>query len=533
MRVLKSGCLPSEDSSEASAGTPRAITTRIDLSAIDLESSLPSLPAAALEVVRVCSDPEGDIRQLAEVLGRDPMLAGHVLRVANSAANFRGSEVTSLQRAAMVLGMRALKVVALGFTLANELPHSGVAAGLELRVYWHRSSLNAVIARSLARSVDSSLGEEAFLCGLLSDLGKLVLTHAIPDEYGPVVDASAGWPPAELEREHLGFVASEAAERMLRSWDVPEVLVHGACYADRSEQLPAGATEEARRLVVIVGLARLGTAIMFDPDPSVSIGRFAVEGQRRFGFSAADIDGLVAGLEEEAREATGSLTIDLPAGVSYEVLLEQARSLMVSLSVDAMLQLDETSKQLAVLEREMETLQTQARADGLTGLPNRAMLDLFLMQQAHQRLREELPGHLGVILIELDRLDRVNELLGHDGGDAVLRSFIDALSHAARHSDMLGRFGGGEFCLVVPNATPEMLADAGERLRAAVEAHAVDLGSAGSWKVTASFGCACLPEVTAPGDVVKLIAAAGAELYHAKQAGGNSVAVAPLPVVSR
>jgi diguanylate cyclase (GGDEF)-like protein len=472
------------------------------------------------------------VRELAEVLGHDPMLAGQVLRVANSASNFRGGEVTSLHRAAMVLGMRALKVVALGFTLANELPQGGLAAGLELRVYWYRSSLNAVIARSLARSVDRTLVEEAFLCGLLSDLGKLVLTHAIPEEYGPVVDASAGWPSAALERERLGFVASEAGERMLQSWNVPEVLVHGACYADRPEQLPADATEEARRLVAIVGLSRLGTAIMFDPEPSVSIGRFAVEGQRRFGFSAADIDGLVAGLEQEGREASGSLTIDLPAGVSYEVLLEQARGLMVSLSVDAMLQLDRTSRQLAVLEREMETLQTRARADGLTGLPNRAMLDLFLMQQAHQRLREELPGHLGVVLIELDGLDRFNELLGHDGGDAVLRSFIDTLSRAARHSDMLGRFGGGEFCLVVPNATPEMLADAGERLRAAVEAHEVGLGE-GRWKVTASFGCACLPEVTAPGDVVKLISAAGAELYRAKQAGGNRVAVAPLPFVSR
>ena len=56
------------------------------------------------------------------MLARDPMLAGHVLRVANSAFYYRGTEVTSLHRAAMVLGMRALKVVALGFTLANELP---------------------------------------------------------------------------------------------------------------------------------------------------------------------------------------------------------------------------------------------------------------------------------------------------------------------------------------------------------------------------------------------------------------------------
>jgi HD-like signal output (HDOD) protein len=59
--------------------------------------------------------------------------------------------VTTLQGAAMVLGMRALKIVALGFTLANELPRKDIAAGFDLGVFWHRSLVNAVIARSLAR----------------------------------------------------------------------------------------------------------------------------------------------------------------------------------------------------------------------------------------------------------------------------------------------------------------------------------------------------------------------------------------------
>ena len=130
-----------------------------------------------------------------------------MLRVANSAFYYRGSEVTSLHRAAMVIGMRALKVVALGFTLSSEMPQKGVAAGLDLNVYWHRSVLNAVIARSLARTVDQPVAEEAFLCGLLSEIGKLALTHAAPEEYGAVVAEAGGWPSDELERERLGFVA--------------------------------------------------------------------------------------------------------------------------------------------------------------------------------------------------------------------------------------------------------------------------------------------------------------------------------------
>jgi diguanylate cyclase (GGDEF)-like protein len=530
---LKIACVSAEDRDVAApASRSIRITGHVDLSALELEDSLPSLPAAAVEVVRVCSDPKGDASTLAQALAHDPILASQVMRVANSAWHYRGSEVTTLQRAATVLGMRALKVVALGFTLANEMPRTGVAAGLDLNVYWHRSVLNAVVARSLARTVDPEVAEEAFLCGLLTDLGKLVLTHAIPEQYAPLVAESGGWPAIELERDRLGFAASEAAERVLRSWNVPELLVQGAAFAPRQIELPADTSDEARRIAAIVGLARLGAAIVFDADASVSIGRFAVEAQRRFGLSAAEVEAIIAGLERDSREAATILSLELPSDVSYKALREQARDLIVAMSVDAMLQLDESSKTIAELEREMESLQTRARADALTGLPNRAMLDAFLTQQVHQRLRDDLPGHLGVILIGIDRFGDVKDAIGREGGDAMLQSVIGVLEQQARHSDLLGRFGSEEFCLVVPHATREMLADAGERLRAAIEAHEVDLGVLGSWRASASFGCACLLEVTAPGDVVKLIAASGAALHEARKAGGNRVASAPEALAS-
>jgi diguanylate cyclase (GGDEF)-like protein len=475
--------------------------------------------------VRVCSDPDGDIGELADILARDPILAGQVLRVANSAFYYRGAEVTSLHRAAMVLGMRALKVVALGFTLSNDMPQTGVAAGLDLKVYWHRSVLNAVIARSLARSVDQPIAEEAFLCGLLSDIGKLVLTHAARVAYAPLVAEDGGWPSDALERERLGFVASEAAERLLRGWQVPEMLVLGSAFADRPDDLPAEVSDEARRIAGLVGLAHLGAAIVFAEDASGPIVRFADEVARRVGLSSDDIEALIAGLEEESREIASMLALELPSGISYQGLLEQARNLIVSMSVDAMLRLDETSRTIAVLEREKEDLEARTRTDALTGLPNRTMLDDFVAQQTQTRLREDMPGCLGVILLDIDRLGRFNDMLGHAGGDDVLRSVSGALKASTRAAEMLARYGGEEFCLVVPHATPESLAEAAERLRVAIEEHEIDLGAMGSWKVTASFGCALLPHVTAASDAAKLMAAADAQLYRARKSGGNSVAV--------
>src|SRR3954454_14860026 len=224
-----------------------------ELSALHLESTLPTLPAAALEVLRVCQDPNAEIGELAQALALDPMLAGRVLRVSNSAFYHRRNEVTTLRGAAMVLGMRALKIVALGFTLANELPRRGVsAAGLDLGSYWHRSLVNGVIARSLARAVNLSLVEEAFLCGLLSEIGKLALTTALPEAYAPVVAEGEGWPSDELERERLGFTGTQGAEGVLRGWQVPEVVVGGASFAGRPEALPGHAPIDGCRLAEVV-----------------------------------------------------------------------------------------------------------------------------------------------------------------------------------------------------------------------------------------------------------------------------------------
>jgi diguanylate cyclase (GGDEF)-like protein len=475
--------------------------------------------------VRVCSDPDGDVGQLADVLARDPILAGQVLRVANSAFYYRGSEVTSLHRAAMVIGMRALKVVALGFTLSSEMPQKGTAAGLDLPVYWHRSVLNAVIARSLARTVDQPVAEEAFLCGLLSDIGKLALTHAAPEQYGAVVAEAGGWPTEELERERLGFDASEAAERLLRGWKVPEMLVLGAAYATRSEQLAAESSDEARRIARIVGLAQCGTAVMFDEDKAAALVRFIGEAERRFGLKQDTVETLLSSIEEETGEAAQMLSVDLPSGVSYHGLVEQARTLMVQMSVEAMMRLDETSRTVAVLERENEDLQAKAHTDGLTGLPNREMLDGYLEQQTQLRLREELPGLLGVILIEVDRLGQFTEMLGHQAGDEVLRAVSGVLRQATRAADMLGRYGRERFCLVVPHGMPDTIQDAAERLRAAVEAHQIDLGDLGQWNATASLGCA-YTKMSEPADLAKLMTAADVQLYQAKRGGGNRVVVA-------
>ncbi len=235
----------------------------IEINELSLTGSLPSLPTVALDVLRICQDPASDIGDLAEGLSRDPILAGRVLQMANSAYYNRGTEVTSLNRAAVMLGLRALKVLALGFTLANELPSEGRSGGFDLQLFWHRSLVNAVAGRSIASAIRSPKTEEAFLCGLLSQVGKLALAKATPERYSLAVEAGGAWPSEELERKVTGHTSSEVGELLLGQWHVPPTIVHGATYAFRPGDIPEDAPRDSRDLAGITALAIVTGDILF------------------------------------------------------------------------------------------------------------------------------------------------------------------------------------------------------------------------------------------------------------------------------
>src|SRR5262249_46236803 len=133
-----------------------------------------------------------------------------------------------------------------------------------------------------------------------------------------------------------------AAEILLRSWSVPELLVLGSAFANRREELPGDSPYLARRLADIVALARLGTSDIFGDAWDASTPPFSTEAQSRFGLSQVEVEQVAADLDEECFEAAEMLAIGLPQGVSYHALLEQARDQVVPLTVDALMQLDRT-----------------------------------------------------------------------------------------------------------------------------------------------------------------------------------------------
>jgi diguanylate cyclase (GGDEF)-like protein len=123
-----------------------------------------------------------------------------------------------------------------------------------------------------------------------------------------------------------------------------------------------------------------------------------------------------------------------------------------------------------------------------------------------------------VCLIDIDRFKAINDTLGHAAGDAVLRGLAKVASTALRTIDVIGRFGGEEFLLVLPGTPLAGAAAAAERLRAGVESARYE--TLGERNVTATFGVA---EHARGEEIAALLARADRALYAGKAAGRNRV----------
>lgn len=167
-----------------------------------------------------------------------------------------------------------------------------------------------------------------------------------------------------------------------------------------------------------------------------------------------------------------------------------------------------------------QSLQVLATTDSLTGLANRRH---FLEQSRNAVLRGRRTGKLpAVVMIDLDHFKRINDTYGHSTGDRVLIEFALSCERGLRKSDVLGRLGGEEFALLLPEVSAEAALDTAERLRCTLAALTVSAADS-SLHFSASFGVAEVAE--GEGTVEAALHRADIALYHAKRSGRNRVAV--------
>ena len=232
---------------------------------------MPSLSTTVSKVLEICSRPDTVPNDLNRVIALDPVLAGQVLKLINSAYYSLMNKVTSLTRAIIMLGLNTVKNLALSTAIIRSVSQAKKSRALPIRAFWAHSIAVGVMAKLLAAGRGLSLAEreEYFVAGLLHDLGKI----PIGDEYTEVLARveTAQEPLVTVEQQVLGLDHEEVGAMIATKWKLNAVLTGAICH----HHAPELAAAAHRDLVATVALADfyvclfdIGDAGNRYPDPS-------------------------------------------------------------------------------------------------------------------------------------------------------------------------------------------------------------------------------------------------------------------------
>ena len=460
-----------------------------------------------MEVLRLCRDEDTTLDDLADVLAHDAALSARLLRFANSSLYNLGSEVSTLQRATLVLGMKTVQLMSLTFSLAPSLPREG-PSGFDYGAFWRRSLVRAVAGRSLATLVGTMTEDEAFLCGLLGEVGQIVLTQCMAEPYAEILEACGDrWPSAEVELETLGFDNLDVAAALLEHWGLPELLIQAMAGMRGPVEGASELPDMLVRTCNVIHVACLLTEFLTGDGDRALLTRIEEDAQRLFDLPPAVIDRLIESLEPGLRETSEMLSMDLPAGKTPAEVLAEARGEHMERSLGRTpIANRKTTFDPALLERIESEPSLRTSSDG--GWGNQAALHAVLASEVERRTGNDAFQLLGLLCIQADDLAAEHGSIG------------DALCTVVRSGDLLLEATDGTFVVVVHTASPFGLKTLAERLRR---------GTAKASGKTVTIGGLCLDSVLRPTDGEALHAAAMHLLRKARSRGRDHCLVHGTP----
>ncbi|WP_415258055.1 diguanylate cyclase [Thauera phenylacetica] len=230
---------------------------------------LPSPRGVALAIIRLTQAPDVSLAELGRVIKGDPAFVGRLIKAANGLVAENRRAIVSVQEALMVLGLPAVRTLALGFSLLSTY-RKGTCQGFDYPRFWSSALLMAISMQALTQRVRVVAPDEAFSLGLLARVGELSLATLYPEAFSRLL--------AELKRDHglqqvvledqaFAMNHRELGAAMLADWGVPDALVQPVRFHEQPEL--AGYGEESREagIVQCLVLARAVAQLCLAPEP--------------------------------------------------------------------------------------------------------------------------------------------------------------------------------------------------------------------------------------------------------------------------
>ncbi len=265
-----------------------------------LIARLPAMPQMLIRLIEHLQADDLGMQELAALVATDPGMTSKILTVANSSAYHRSGRTIGLEHALITLGTDMIKLLVIGesvFQTFNNFPHSG---STDLRSFWKHALTAAVIARELAARMQYPQSEEAYLAGLLHNVGRLALLATAPQEYAFNFTARDDEDLCAVEQRTMQITHAEAGAWLIERWHLDSFLADAVLYHHE----PSSSLADSHPLIRIVRVAHLlATHDVQSPDVLHSLGLCGLEAQ--------DAEHLCAAAARQVAKVAADLGIDL------------------------------------------------------------------------------------------------------------------------------------------------------------------------------------------------------------------------------
>ncbi|QGZ43094.1 HD-like signal output (HDOD) protein [Pseudoduganella flava] len=257
------------------------------------------MPQILIKLIEMLQADEAGMPELAALIAQDAGMTGKILSVAYSSA-YRVNRTAGLEQALVSLGTDMIKTLVISesvFQTFNNFPHSGSA---DLRAFWKHSLGAAVVARDVARMMEYPHVEEAYLAGLLHNVGRLALLATAPREYANNFMARDDEELCAVEQRTLQITHTEAGAWLVERWNLDSFLADSVLYHHE----PVARLAAAHPLIRIVRLAHL---LVYHPDLGAAIDTAA----EFCGVAPRDLDAVLKAAARQVQKSAEYLGIDL------------------------------------------------------------------------------------------------------------------------------------------------------------------------------------------------------------------------------
>jgi diguanylate cyclase (GGDEF)-like protein len=487
----------------------------------------PVFPSLAIRILDLASQRDYDAAQLRTLVESEPVLAGRVLKIINSPFFGLPRPIGAIGRAIQLLGAKPLRSLVLGYSLASLQRESRLNSFV--REYWTSSITGGVIARELAIRLGRPEPEDDFAAALMRDIGSLFLDRVHGGAYEALRnEAGDSWWEKQnsLEEARLGIHHAEASAFYLERLNLPATMIEAVrLHHAAIEEIGDGLGLVDAEGVTIIRAATQAAGAFLSRDQrrmDEAFDRFC----REFGFSPSEcndffdtVGAKVESMAEELGSPVSDLCFHQAARRATDVLAEIAMESTVE-SEQSQLRAVQSREEAIRWRRTAYRLRRQSTRDSLTGVYNRAHFEEMLVTEFKRAQRRA--SVLGLIFLDLDQFKMINDTFGHPFGDRVLQAIARHIRQSTRPSDLVARYGGDEFCVIVTDIPSCGLESLAERLLADIRQLTVSHGRV-SKRVEASIGAVCCLPRRSETTFEQFLVASDEAMYAAKNNGKNKV----------